>query len=297
MPNTLKPSWLVSLALLLASSGGFASPTAPLPTVDEIVKRALERGETEIENEQLFKERYYFVRSRHTEIRNSKGDIKKQKIRISTNAPIAALVTNMTAGASAKPEFHSPKQAAAARAKGSDDLSGKQDKREHLQFGKELVKRYDFTIVGREVTNGTSLLVVDFAPKNEKLPEKDLRDKVVNRMAGRLWLDEREYAVKRCTMRLTRSLKIIGGLVGEAHKFNFMFERERTEDGLWYIAESKWHLEGRQVVVYREADYQEKRTEVRKLGNLEPGGWVRVTPAEEADMFSEEETEESAQPD
>jgi hypothetical protein len=142
--------------------------------------------------------------------------------------------------------------------------SGKFSK-EQLDFGKQAVQRYDFKLVGREITNGCSLLVLDFAPKQGKLPEKDLRDRVVNRMAGRIWLDEREYAVKKCALRLTKSLSVVGGIVGEAHKFYYTFDRDRTEDGLWYVRESSWHVKGRQVLVQREADYHEKRTHVRKL--------------------------------
>jgi hypothetical protein len=91
---------------------------------------------------------------------------------------------------------------------------------------------------------------------------------VVNRLAGRIWVDERDYAVKKCHLRLVESLSVVGGIVGEAQKFNYMFDRERTEDGLWYVRESRWHLEGRQVLVQREADYHEKRTLVRKRENV-----------------------------
>jgi hypothetical protein len=256
----------MGIAVLLLPWAVTASLDQPLPPVEEIVKRALERGELEPENERLFNERYYFVRSRQTTIRNSDGDIKKLKIRIGTNAPSILASTNsgLAQPAAAAPPLHSPKQTSGAKAGASSGKPEKFEKEEHLKFGKELVKRYDFKLVGRVVTNGCSLLVVDFTPKNEKLPEKDLRDRVVNRMAGRLWLDEREFAVKCCDLRLTRKLAIVGGIVGEAHKFNYMFDRERTEDGLWYVRESKWQLEGRQVVVQREADYHETRTEVRK---------------------------------
>ncbi len=279
--------WLLGLGLALLPALGLASTATPLPKVDDIVKRALERGEAEPENDELFKQRYYFVRSRHTEIRNSDGDVKKLKIRISTNQPVSlALTSAAPVQPQPVPTIHAPKQAAADKNK--SELPRKFEKKEHLEFGKELIKRYDFKLVGREVTNGCSLLVVDFTPKPGKLPENDLRDKVVNRMAGRLWIDEREYAIKRCAVRLIRNLKIIGGIVGEAYKFNFMFERERTDDGLWYVSESNWHVEGRQVVVYREADYHEKRTDVRKHVSPESSGWVQVESADEADKYWEE---------
>lgn len=256
--------WGAVLALLPLA--GWANSHAPLPAVDEVVKRALERGKLEEENELKFKQQYYFVRSRKTEIRNSDGDIKKSKTKISTNSPLAILALMAAQPATVRPPMVSPKQAVSAKAEKPEippEVAAKFDKKK-FQFDQALANRFDFKLVGREQTNGSSLLVVDFAPKKTKLPDKGLQDRVINRMAGRVWLDERELAVQRCAVRLTESINIVGGIVGEAQKFFYAFERERTEDGLWYVRESKWHLEGRQVVVHREADYHETRTDVRK---------------------------------
>jgi len=247
---------LLGAVLGLTPHVGFANADAPLPKVEDIVERAIARGKLEAENDLKFKQQYYFVRSRQTEIRNAKGDIKKSKIRINTNAPIAVVVA---------PKVEAVATAAPAEAKGEvpAEVAGKFDKKE-FQFSQDLAKRFDFKLVGREQTNGLSLLVVDLAPKNTKLPEKSIQDRVINRMAGRVWVDERDFAIQKCTLHMIGSISIVGGIVGEAKQFQYAFERERTEDGLWYVRESSWHLEGRQIVVHREADYLEKRTEVRK---------------------------------
>lgn len=245
---------------------GFGSSESPLPKVEDVVKRALERGKLEEENDLKFKQQYYFVRSRKTEIRNADGDLKKSKTKISTNSPLAILAFMAAQTPAARPPMVSPKQTASAKTETPEippEVAAKFDKKK-FQFDQALANRFDFKLVGREQTNGTSMFVVDFTPKKTKLPEKGLQDRVINRMAGRVWVDEREFAVQKCAVRLTESINIVGGLVGEAQKFFYAFERERTEDGLWYVRESKWHLEGRQVVVHREADYHEKRTEVRK---------------------------------
>ena len=251
----------MSLLSGLLPIAGLANSAAPLPKIEDVVERAMERGNREVENDLKFKQEYYFVRSRQTEIRNAKGDIKKSKVRISTNTPIVAVTAPVapisTPGAEA--EAKTPDSIAEAPAK----VAGNFDKKT-FKFDQNFASRFDFKLVGREQTNGVSLLIVDFAPKKTKLPEKGIQDRILNRMAGRVWVDEREYAIQRCAVSLTESINIVGGIVGEAKKFNYAFERERTEDGLWYIRESSWHLEGRQVVVYREADCREKRTEVRK---------------------------------
>lgn len=253
--------WVWGAVLGLTPCVGFANADVSLPNVEEVIERALARGKLEAENDLKFKQQYHFVRSRQTEIRNAKGQIKNSKSRISTNAPVATGV-----GAEVKP---APGVGAAAappeaREEVPAEAAGKFDKKQ-FKFDQELAKRFDFKLVGREQTNGFSLLVVDLAPKKTKLPEKNIQDRVLNRVAGRVWVDEREFAIKKCALNLTESISIVGGIVGEAKKFYYTFDRERTEDGLWYVRESSWHLEGRQVVVHREADYHEKRTEVRKL--------------------------------
>lgn len=264
MSKRLHLGWLAGLAFGLMPLVGRADVEAPLPKLEDIIKNAIERGKLEDENDLKFKQQYYFVRDRKTEIRNADGDIKKLKIRISTNTPSATIVT---------PENQAPlpslgtvlpsDQAAKANSEAPADMPRKLDKNQ-LQFNLDLVKRFDFKLVGREQTNGYSLLVVDFTPKKTKLPEKGLRDRVVNRVAGRIWVDEREFAVKKCALKLIQNISILGGLAGEAQKFNYTFDRERTADGLWYVRDSSWHLEGRQVLVHREADYREKRSHVRK---------------------------------
>jgi hypothetical protein len=269
MANKFLSGSFIILALILAPGFVSANVAPPLPPVDEVIEKALERGKLEAENERQFNQQYYYVRSRQTEIRNAKGDVKKFKSKISTNSPSGLPEVEEEAEAPlGRPATHSPKQAALNQSAGKAKAPRKFNE-EQLEFGQEVVKRYDFQLVGRETTNGVSLLVVDFKPKKGKLPEKDLRDRVVNRLAGRIWVDERDYAVKKCNLRLVESLNVIGGIVGEAQKFTYMFDRERTVDGLWYVRESSWHLEGRQILVQREAEYHEKRTHVRKRASAE----------------------------
>lgn len=263
MKKHFQLGWFLGVGFALAPMLALGNTEAPLPSVEEVVKRAVERGKLEDENDQKFKQQYYFVRHRKTEIRNADGDIKKSKIRISTNAPVvAATAPEPTVLADLTALNQS------AQAQSPKEMPRKLDKKQ-IDLNLDLIKRFDFKLVGREQTNGISMLVVDFAPKKTKLPEKGLQDRVVNRVAGRIWLDERDFAIKKCALNLIESISILGGIVGEAQKFHYGFERERTEDGLWYVRESSWHLEGRQVVVHREADYQEKRTEVRKYAPTE----------------------------
>lgn len=237
-----------------------------LPAVEDIIKKAVKRSEVEAQNDINFKQHYYFVRSKLTEIRNFEGELKKSDSRISTNYPNKVVVAPKPETESDEPQatvVRSPKDEQLASSGAKKAAARKFDKNQ-FQFNDDLVGRYDFKMVGREVTNGYSLLVLDFKPKKKKLPENGIKDRVINRVAGRIWVDEREFAIKRCKLTLLESINIVGGIVGEAQKFDYSFDRDRTEDGLWYVRDSKWFLEGREVILNRRATYHETRTQVRK---------------------------------
>jgi len=235
-----------------------------LPKVDDVIKKAVKRSEVESQNDIDFRQKYYFVSSKLTEIRNADGDLKKSDSRISTNFPPKAVVApEPEAKIEASPVLRSPKDEQMAST-GATKAVGRKFDRNQFQFNDDFLGRYDFKLIGREVTNGYNLLILGFAPKKKKLPESGIKDRVINRVAGRVWVDEREYAIKRCNLHLLESISIVGGIVGEAQKFDYSFDRERTEDGFWYVRESSWHLEGREVIVHRKAEHRETVTELRK---------------------------------
>jgi hypothetical protein len=265
MINLQRLAVAVMAMVFLGSSFNCAGDES-LPKPEDIIKSAVKRSEVEAQNDIDFKQRYYFVRSKLTEIRNFEGELKKSDLRVSTNYPPKVIVAPKPKPETepvAMPVVRSPKAEQLASSGANKAVARKFDKNQ-FQFNDDLVGRYDFKLIGREVTNCYSLLVLDFTPKKTKLPEDGIRDRLINRVAGRVWIDEREFAVKRCTLQLLESVSIIGGIVGEAQKFEYSFDRERTEDGLWYVRDSAWHLEGREVIVHRKADYHETRTEVRK---------------------------------
>ena len=248
-------------ALLTSALRCLAIPASepPLPTLQEIFPRAVERARREQENDRAFEARFVFVKSKVTDYRNGKGEIKRHEAKVSTNNPAEKKLAAPPAATPAR----TPQKAQPA----SDTRSngrGKAFEKDDFLVNGELVKRFEFTLVGRETINGRPALVVDFVPAKGKLPERNLKDKFINKAAGRVWLDEEDLAIAKAALRLTDRVNVVGGLVGTVWKFNFGFARERTEDGLWFAREANWHLEGREVFVNRTVDYQEERTGVRK---------------------------------
>ena len=230
----------------------------PLPTLEDIFKRVMERARREDENERSFNEQFFYVRSRTTEFHNSKGEVKKHDAKTSTNNPAIKVVVLRPVPPPVLPSgTNQPVSDTHSNVRGKAF-----DKNDFLLNG-DLLRRFEFKLAGRETVHGRTALVLDFAPK-KNLPERNLKDKFINKAAGRVWVDEGDYALGKVAIRLSERVNVLGGLVGAIWKFTYDFDRERTADGLWFTREANWHLEGREVLFQRTVDYHEERTDVRK---------------------------------
>ena len=251
---------LVSMAGLVSPLSSRAThPDPPLPTLQEIFPHVVERAQRESENDRSFESQFSFVKSKVTETLNSKGEVKKHEAKISTNNPALKKLAGRPAPVQSR-ALENGQPVSDRPAKGR----GKASEKEKFVVNDDFVKRFEFTLVGRETLNGRPALVLDFVPAKARLPERDLKDKFFSKTAGRVWLDEEDYAIAKGALRLTDRVNVVGGLVGAVWKLNFGFERERTEEGLWFAREAHWHLEGRELFTNRTMDYHEERTDVRR---------------------------------
>jgi hypothetical protein len=144
------------------------------------------------------------------------------------------------------------------------NVRGRQFKRDDFLLNQDLARRFQFTLAGREWINGRPVLAIDFVPVDKKMPERNLKDRFINRTGGRVWVDEADYCLVKADVHLTQTVNVGFGLIGAVWKFNYGFDRERTDDGLWFTRDVNWHLEGREVVINREVDYHEKMIDIRR---------------------------------
>lgn len=238
------------LTLVLSGGRSWANRAeAPLPSVNAIIERVMTRSQQESENDVIFKANYFFKRSRTTEYRNLRGRLLERQEKISANEPTP----------------HHPDVGDASAGGRANEISpdAAQHKRDFVA-NTNLVRRFAFAVMGRELVEGRSTLMVEFKPASQKLPATDFKERCLNQMAGRIWVDEVEDVIVKVEARLTEKIGLVGGLLGSVQKFNFSFGRERTEDGLWYTRQLTWRVEMRELVVNRVIDYVETRTDVHK---------------------------------
>jgi hypothetical protein len=251
----------IVLAVLSAMSFPlFAQDTnAPLPTAGLILQRVVERVKKEGDNDRAFDERYSYARTKVTEYRNSAGELKKREEKSSVHDLVAV---NHSRPDSAKSKPGLGKSEAVSDT--HSNVRGRQFKRDGFLLNQDLARRFQFTLAGREWINGRPALTIDFVPANEEMPERNLKDRFINKTEGRVWVDEADYCLVKADVHLTQTVNVGLGLIGAVWKFNYGFDRERTDDGLWFTRDVNWHLEGREVIINREVDYHEKMIDIRR---------------------------------
>ena len=264
----MKSIWqTIASAVLLATplpllSESIAEP--PLPSVATVLKRVARQTERESDNDRAFNQRYGYTRTKVTEYRNAKGDLKKREEKKIANQPSAVPVASQaqSAGLMLEPDLSAERSETVAEVK--SNVRGKAFEKKDFSINDDLLGRFEFDLAGRKTINGRSTLMLDFKPAKKDLPERNIKDRFINKAAGRVWVDEADYVIAKADVYLTETVNVVGGLVGAVWKFNYSFDRERTLDGLWFTRAVDWHLEGREVILRRAIDYHEGKTGVRK---------------------------------
>lgn len=264
----------LTLAVLL-SLGRFASAQThaasladarPLPTVDFLLQQVVARAVSqEDKNDNLFDLNYQYTRVRTWEYRNSHGELKSREEKNSVeNKPLRLAAKAARLAVAIKPAPPVPVVKDEPVSETHSNIRGKALKVKDYSIP-NLIKRFQFTLVGREMLNGRPTLVADFKPASDDLPVNSFADKFINKAAGRVWVDEEDYAIAQARLYLTQQVNVLGGLVGAVWKFTYDFTRLRTPEGYWFARSMDWHLEGREVVINRTVDYHERKLDEQKI--------------------------------
>lgn len=259
---------MLAIIFLLAGPGTLlrAEDALPLPAVEDVLKRVITQVEKEGENERTFKQSYRYTRSKKTEFKNAKGEVKKTEAKSSTNDPFrrrASIILTKPATETKTGNDGPPTET-------KSNVKGKAFEKSDFPLGEDLMTRFVFTLVRREMVNGRPTLVIDFEPAKKKLPEKNIKEKFINKAAGRVWVDEQDSVPVKANLHLSAPVSVLGGLVGAVQKFSFSFNRQRTAEGIWFTLDSDWHLEGREVFIKRIVDYHEEITDVELMRPFTP---------------------------
>jgi len=98
----------------------------------------------------------------------------------------------------------------------------------------ELLDRYQFAVQQRVVLSNRPTLVLTFKPKDMNLPARKVQDKLLNRMAGTVWVDEADADPVRVVASLVEPVSLGWlGWLGSLTGCELSLERQRMPDGAW----------------------------------------------------------------
>jgi hypothetical protein len=118
-----------------------------------------------------------------------------------------------------------------------------------------ILERFDFQARGTTEVEGRCSLVFDFAARPGDF-ELD-RDKLLRKLTGRLWVDEREHAVARLEVRNTSGLRFAFGLGASLSTLSFHLAFTHMEKGVWLPLRLEAYAEGRRFLFRR---FRSRRT-------------------------------------
>jgi hypothetical protein len=130
----------------------------------------------------------------------------------------------------------------------------------------ELLGRYQFAVEQRVVLSNRPTLVLTFKPKDGTLPSRTVQDKLLNCMAGRLWIDEADADTARLEARLVEPVALGWlGWLGSLSQCELSLERQRMPDAVWINARQALLIQCRKVTTTTRFRSTEESSEFKKV--------------------------------
>ncbi len=264
----------VALAVMLftgvAGWGGGTVRAAPAaePTATEIINRAVERSKS-AEHQEKGK-RFTYSRISLVEDVNDQGKVEERKEKSYLMVPVSGTFYQRLIQANGKPLSEKERQQEAEkerkfRERLAQSQPAKTDDRQRIILGRELVSRFQFALVGREIVAGRPAYVLSFAAKPGAV-EKKIDDRLLNRLAGKLWIDEQEFEMAKIEFHLTEKVSIgWGGVLASLQKFAFTLTRIRLADGVWFNQLFSGDIEGRKLFGSLRLKIQDRASDFKEL--------------------------------
>ena len=117
--------------------------------------------------------------------------------------------------------------------------------RDVFRIDEKLAAKYTAELLGRERVNGRDTWVVSFKPKGGNLPASGRYERLLNQVAGKLWVDVAEDTIVRAEGHLLAPAKWGWGLMANIYKLDFVVEQTRQGDGVWLPGQLNAYVQGR----------------------------------------------------
>ena len=242
----VKVRWFVAV-LTLAMLCPRAADAEIGATAEEIIQKAVERA-----GKSAGTNGYSYKKVTVTEELDSAGKVKERKEKVyqvsfekgRTRSKLMAVNGKPAANADVKKQSETEQT---GKQLIGDSKSRHGEQRENFLTA-EIVARFDFKLVAESVLNGRTAYEITFQPKSPQPPVRHMMDRLLNRVAGTLWIDAEEFELARADIKLGSAVNLLGGVIGSLKKLVYTMTRTRLADGIWLRTSSSGDFEGRKLV-------------------------------------------------
>ena len=234
----------IALALCVVSSLRADEPERPLPDTRAFIEEVRQN----LRSDRLLLEQYTFTEKRLEKRFDGKGSIKKVKDETYEVYPslepgkmYRRLVSRDGVPLSEKELAEQDRRqedrvAKAERRRAEDD----EDRREEERVVAELPQIYDVELVGRETMDDRSVILVRFAP-HPGYKAVTSGGKLLQKVAGRAWIDEEDRQLVRVEANLLDSLGVgPAGVVRLQKGATSYFHRRKINGEIWLPSDARF---------------------------------------------------------
>lgn len=240
---------LVALAAVLSAGPAFSAAAPETLTAAQIVKKTGERAQAiYAANRQSG---YSYAKFAVSEQFDGKGKLREKKEKFLQFEAGRGRLTQikLNGRALAGAEFRKQEQAAIeARQQVTDSKSNKREDNWEKYITPQLLAKYSFRLLGREILNGRSAFVLAFEPGSGASRVEHFVDRLTNRLGGKVWIDAEDFEIARAQVALRGEVNLWGGMLGNLTKCNFTVERTRVDDSVWFNSTTDGEFEGRKLL-------------------------------------------------
>ena len=230
------------------ASPGFASARAEGLSAAEITLKVVERAQQTLRNPD--RGRYAYTKVSVREELDKKGKVKERHEKVIQFGPRSARVARMKVNDQVVGEAELKKRVAQGDpgvAPAGRSFATTRDDAWQRSLTRELIAKYDFILLEPESLQGRPAYVMAFRPKNGRLSENQWSDRLLNRLAGKLWIDQEDFEIAKADLSLQSEITVGLGLLGALKKFDFVLERVRLPEGVWFNRSSRADLVSRKL--------------------------------------------------
>lgn len=217
-------------------AGGTAETVSPLPSVDQVIQRMMDRSAAvaAATNAPAWAyDKRTLMEKLDSAAKVEERTEKLYRVRIIRGVPFSRLVavsgTNLN---EAEIKKENDRETAFQKQLSGRDPN-KAVKRRESFITKDMIERFEYKVLRRETVQGHQTVVVSFEPKPGK-EGSSIQDRLFSRLAGMLWVDEATGDVARLQVQLTKGFSMgLLGMMGSIKECRMNLESKPMADGTW----------------------------------------------------------------